>query len=336
MHSSKIHLHTPEKLLVDYFRILSIINGMKGINRKQFKDLTKRYSVITLGCLIMSLGISLFLDANNVASGGVTGISIIINYLISDVWFPASAVSNWLNTGTLIIIINIPLIILGAVFFGKNFTVSTLYSTVVSSLMVELWTFTLKPLMPDNIDIIVSASIGGAMMGAGLGLIFRMGSTTGGTDILVKILRKKFRYIRTGVISMTIDFIIIAASAFIYKDFNLTCYTILSIFIMSMMLDLVLYGGNSAKMVYIITTSDKAGEIIDKILSELDIGATLIDGEGAYTGQQKRIIMCATKSFLYPKLRDVVHSADPQAFTIVTSAKEIYGEGYKNHEEGDL
>ena len=100
--------------------------------------------------------------------------------------------------------------------------------------------------------------------------------------------------------------------------------------------DWVLYGGNSAKLVYIISTDEKSALISDRILKELDIGATYVDGEGAYTGNDKRIIMCAVKNFLYPKLRDIVKDADPEAFMIVSSAKEIYGEGYKNHNDDDL
>ena len=139
-----------------------------------------------------------------------------------------------------------------------------------------------------------------------------------------------------GVISMSIDIVIVLVSGIVFRDFELMCYTILSIVIFTCLFDLVLYGGNTAKLVYVITTADNAEAICKKILKELDIGATLIDGEGAYTGNQRRIIMCAAKNFLYPKLRDIVREVDPHAFTIVSSAKEIYGEGYKDHFEDEL
>ena len=169
-----------------------------------------------------------------------------------------------------------------------------------------------------------------------------MGSSTGGTDVVVKILRKKFRYIRTGMISMTIDMTIVGTSALVYwalgmeNVFELTCYTFISIVVFTTMFDFVLYGGNSAKLIYIISSGENSVKICEKLLHELDVGATFVDGEGAYTGDEKRIIMCAVKSFLYPKLRDIVRSVDPNAFTIVTSAKEIYGEGYKNHFDDEL
>ena len=292
--------------------------------KNKFLKILIQYAIITVGCIVFSLGVSLFLDANEIASGGVTGISIIINYLTG------------FNTGYLIIIINVPMFILGFIFFGWRFTLSTMYSTIVSALFIELWNFALAEYIPITNESLIAAVLGGALFGIGLGIIFRMGSTTGGTDILVKILRKKFRYIPTGIISLIIDFIIIMVSAIIYKNFELTCYTIIAIVITALAFDWVLYGGNSAKLIYIITTHDKSAEMSEKILKELDVGATFVDGKGAYTGKDKRIIMCAIKNTLYPKLRDIVRNIDPHAFTIVSSAKEIYGEGYRNPHDDDI
>lgn len=297
------------------------------MKKKVVLDFIKRYSVIVLGCVIYSLGVAMFLDANNVASGGVTGIAIIISHVAN---------IEQLDTGLLIIIINLPLFVLGAIFFGKNFTLSTIFTTVLSSLLIELWSRILSDYLPVTDNVLLSAIIGGALFGIGLGLIFRMGSTTGGTDIIVKILRKKFRYIRTGFISMCIDVTIVSVSAIVNRNFELACYTVISIVVFTLLFDWVLYGGNSAKLVYIISTHEKSQIICEKILKELDVGATFVDCEGAYSGKEKRIIMCAIKNFLYPKLRDVVREVDPGAFMIVSSAKEIYGEGYKDHKDEDI
>lgn len=284
-----------------------------------------RYSLITLGCIVYALGVALFLDPYNLAAGGVTGIAIMITYA-----------SGW-NVGWIIVVINLPLFVLGAIFFGKKFTLSTLFSTLLSSLLIEFWAYILKDHIPATDNILIATILGGALFGLGLGLIFRMGSTTGGTDIIVKILRKKFRFMRTGVISMIIDCIIVCASAFVYKDFELTFYTIVSIVIFTLCFDCVLYGGNSAKMVYIIAADDeKGGEICRRALSELDVGATYVDGEGAYTGKKRKVLMCAVKNYMYPKLRDIVRETDKDAFMIVSSANEIYGEGYKRHDDEDL
>lgn len=286
----------------------------------------KQYLIITVGCIIFSIGVAPFLDANKIASGGVSGLAIILSHK-----------TPLKMTGVWIIILNVPLFILGAVSFGRNFIVSTLYSTIVSSLLIELLNFLIKTFgwtLPN--DLIIAGVVGGGLMGLGLGIVFKMGSTTGGTDILVKFLRKKFRYIKTGVISLIIDLIIIGISFLCFGDFTLTFYTVLSLIVTTIALDWVLYGTESAKLLYVITDSEHSEKICEKILKELDISATYIDGEGAYTHDEKRIVMCAIKKVQYPKLRDFIHEIDPRAFTIVTSAKEIYGEGYKDHKDGDL
>ncbi|MDE7395433.1 MAG: YitT family protein [Clostridiales bacterium] len=287
-----------------------------------------KYAIITLGGIVYALGVSLFLDPNNVAAGGVTGISIVLHHLLAP-YVP------WLDTAVLIVLINVPLFILGAVFFGKGFVLSTMYATLSSSLFIELFKHTVLPHIP-MIDRLVAAIIGGVLFGLGMGLIFKMGSTTGGTDIIIKLLRKKFRYIRIGFISVTLDFTIVCISTIVFRDFELACYTLISIAIFSFVFDMVIYGGNSAKMIYIIADNEKSPLICEKLLHELDLGATYLDGEGAYSGDKRRIIMCVAKSMTYPRLRDVVKEIDPHAFMIVSSAKEIYGEGYKDHNTEEI
>lgn len=284
-----------------------------------------QYTIIVFGCVIYSLGVALFLDANNLAAGGVTGIAIMINFL-----------TGW-DVGWLIAAINVPLFILAAVYFGKSFTLSTLFSTLLSSLLIELWTHIFRTLPPLTENVLISAVCGGGLYGLGLGMIFRMGSSTGGTDVVVKILRKKFRAMRTGVISMILDVVIVAASAFVYKDFELLFYTVVSIVLFTICFNWVLYGGNSAKMVYIIPSDDSlATEICNRAMHELDLGVTYVNGEGGYTGKTRKVVLCAVKNYLYPKLRDVVRDIDKNAFMIVSSANDIYGEGYKGHDEEEL
>ena len=288
----------------------------------------KKYALITLGCIIYSLGISLFIEPANLSSGGMTGISLIIN-----------AVSG-IPTGYLLIILNIPVFIIGFIFFGWAFLLSTGYATTVSSLLMTLWShifgaegFNLLPLT-DNV--IVNAVTGGVLFGAGMGLIFRMGASTGGTDIFVKLLRRRFRYMKTGMISMTTDMTIVLCSLFVHPDLETLFYTALSVVVFTLMFDFVLYGGNTAKMVFVISSGEKAEKICDRVLNEVDSGATFIDAQGAYSRENKRILLCVIKPFLYPRLRDVVKEEDKSAFMIVSSAKEIYGQGYKNQDDAEL
>ena len=288
----------------------------------------KKYALITLGCIIYSLGISLFIEPANLSSGGMTGISLIIN-----------AVSG-IPTGYLLIILNIPVFIIGFIFFGWAFLLSTGYATTVSSLLMTLWShifgaegFNLLPLT-DNV--IVNAVTGGVLFGAGMGLIFRMGASTGGTDIFVKLLRRRFRYMKTGMISMTTDMTIVLCSLFVHPDLETLFYTALSVVVFTLMFDFVLYGGNTAKMVFVISSGEKAEKICDRVLNEVDSGATFIDAQGAYSRENKRRLLCVIKPFLYPRLRDVVKEEDKSAFMIVSSAKEIYGQGYKNQDDAEL
>lgn len=286
----------------------------------------KNGALIFFGCVIYSAGVAFFLDPNGIASGGVTGISIIIDYVTN----------RTIGTGWIILIINVPLIVLGIVRFGKRFMLSSALATALSSGLIELFDLLVVPHMPKMQNLLVPAIVGGVLFGGGLGLIFRAGGSTCGTDIIVKLLRKKFRHLKTGVISMSIDVCIIMASAFVYKDAELLCVTIISVVLFTIAFDRMLYGGNSAMLVYIITTEDKAKPICDGILSELDIGATIVDGKGAYSGDGKTVIMCAVKNYVYPRLRDLIGKHDSDAFTIVSSAKEIYGEGYKPHGAEEL
>jgi uncharacterized membrane-anchored protein YitT (DUF2179 family) len=301
------------------------------------KDTIKRYLVITLGCIFYSLGVSLFLDEGGLSSGGATGIAIIIHSVLEYYGI------NVLDTGVILIILNIPRLIIGTIYFGKKFLFSTVYTTILSSLLMVLWKTVFAAYLPYLTgNMLISAVFGGAIFGLGAGLIFRMGGSTGGTDIPVKILRKKFRHIKTGMISMTSDIIIVAASYFVFlaigkaSSLDVLFYTIVSVAVFTPVFDWVLYGGNSAKLVYIICDCDKEPTIRQRLLKDVDTGATIMNAEGAYTGKDKKVILCAVKPFLFPKLRDVVHEEDKEAFIIVSSAKDIYGKGYQNPDDAEL
>ncbi len=290
---------------------------------------TRNYLIITLGCLLYSLGITLFIEPANLTAGGMTGISLIINKLTG------------FNTGYLLIILNVPMIILGFIFLGWKFIVSTGYATVVSGLLMRLWAFLFGEkvlnVLPFTESIIVNAVIGAVLFAIGMGLIFRMGASTAGTDVIVKMLRKKFRHIKTSSFSMITDLIIVGCSFFTTNyDIDKLFYSVLVVVVFTYVFKRVLYGGDSAQMVFIITNKEKAEQICTRILKEVDSGATYLYGEGAYTGDEKKILFCVVKPYLYPHLRDVVAQEDKSAFVIVTSANEIYGKHYKNQDAEEL
>ncbi len=290
-------------------------NRQKKLPKKKIsmKKMIKDYVLITIACAVYSVAISMFLDPNSLAPGGVTGIAIILNRLIP------------VETGTLILLINVPILLLGAWKFGLRFSLSTIYSTVLISLFTNLLT-NVKVVTSDPL---LAALVGGSLSAIGIGWVFKAGATTGGTDIIIKLLRIKMPHLRTGGLFLAMDAVIVALSAFVFKDIDVALYAGLTVFVISLVLDLVLYGRDEAKLMFII--SDKSEEITRRLLEELDIGVTHMRGSGAFSGKDKQVILCAAKKSIAPKTEVIVKEEDPQAFMIITSATEIYGEGYKSY-----
>ncbi len=278
------------------------------IKKTDVKKTVVNYLLITVASAVYSVAVSLFLDPNSLAPGGVTGIAIILNRLIP------------VETGTLILLINIPILILGAWKFGLRFSLSTIYCTVVISLFTNLLsgvkTATADPLLA-------------GLAAVGIGWVFKAGATTGGTDIIIKLLRSKMPHLRTGGLFLAMDAVIVAVSGFVFKNTDVALYAGLTVFIISLVLDLVLYGRDEAKLMFII--SDKSEQITRRLLEELDIGVTHMQGSGAFSGKEKQVILCAVKKATAPKTEVIVKEEDPQAFMIISSATEIYGEGYKSY-----
>lgn len=285
------------------------------IQREKRKPLRQRimdYVMITLASGIYAVGVSLFLDPNSLAPGGVTGIAIILNRLTG------------LETGTWVLLVNLPIIAVGTWKFGLRFIMSTMYCTAVTSFFINL----LAPFGAVTSDLFLAAVAGGALMAVGIGLVFKTGATTGGTDIIIKLLRLRFPHLKTGFLFLITDALIVTASAFVFRNLDVAMYAGLVVFVNSVLLDVVLYGRDGAKMIFII--SDHYGQITKRFLEDMDIGVTYLTGSGAYSGKEKKIIMCVMKKQLAPKAEEIVREEDPLAFMIVTSATEIFGEGYKS------
>lgn len=285
------------------------------IRFEEKKTLRRRvmdYVEITIASLLYSTAVSLFLDPNALAPGGVTGIAIILNRITG------------LETGTLVLCVNIPIIAVGTWKFGLRFILSTMYCTALTSGLINL----LAPLGAATADPFLAAVAGGALMALGIGLVFKAGATTGGTDIVIKLLRLRFPYLKTGVLFLITDTLIVAVSALVFKNLDVALYAGLVVFINSILLDVVLYGRDGAKLIFII--SDSHGAITKRLLEELDIGVTYVSGSGAYSGRAKNVIMCVMKKQISPRAEAIVREEDPGAFMIVTGATEIFGEGYKS------
>lgn len=291
-------------------------------NKEKAKKIAKficRYIVITFAACIYAVGISMFLDPNNLAPGGLTGAAVILTRIIP------------ITLGTLIVIMNIPIMILGAWKFGARFTLSTLYTLVVSSAFMEIFERMGYVVTHDKI---LAALVGGTLMGAGMGLCLRMETTTGGIDIIIKVLRQNTGRLNPGEMYLIIDGLILAAAALYFKDIEVSMYAGVAIVVSTYILDKVLYGSDEAKLVYIV--SNKRKIIATRMMVELNMGVTLVEGKGAYNMENTEVIMCVMHKQNLTKVRNLVSEVDPEAFMIVSSATEVFGEGFKGHTDVEM
>lgn len=274
--------------------------------------------IIFLASGVYAAGISLFLDPNNLAPGGITGIAVILNRLCQ------------IETGTLYLILNIPLILLGIWKFGWRFMVRTAYAIIMTSFFTNL----LSSYNALTSDPLLASLAGGVLIAVGVGMIFKAGATTGGMDIIVKIIRQKYRHLKTGFLFQCIDMVIVAVSGIVFKDLNIALYALIAVLITGRTLDYVLYGGDEARMIYIVTK--RPVEVGQKLMEGLEVGVTYLKGRGGWTREEKDVIFCVVRKQLAPRVEEIVKEEDVSAFLIVTSANEIYGEGYKDFFEESM
>ncbi len=270
------------------------------------------YTVIFFATIAYAAGIALFLDPNNLAPGGITGISIIISRFVP------------IETGTLIFLLNIPILILGIWKFGFRFILSTLYSIVLVSFFTNLWSLYPSPTQ----DKLLAAITGAVLVGGSVGIIFKHKATTGGIDIIIKILRLKYKHLKTGTLFLVIDAAVVALSGILFKNLETALYAGISVVVTASVMDLVLYGRDEAKMFFII--SKEPERLCAALIEELEVGVTYLEGAGAYSKDKKKILLCVVKKHHAAKLEEAVKEIDKNAFTIVSSASEIFGEGFKN------
>ncbi len=278
----------------------------------------KKYISITVFSILFAFGIVFFLEPNHLAPGGVTGIAILLH-----------AVTG-ISTGTWVFAVNIPILILGWWKFGGKFMISTVYSIGVVSVTTNLLA-QVPPLTKDPL----AASLAGAFLTAiSIGSIMKLNATTGGLDIVVKVLRRKYPHLRTGRLYLMIDSVIVVVAILVFGNLEAGIYAGITVLITSYLLDMVLYGNDEATLFYIIT--DRSEAVAKRLMEDLEVGVTYLKGRGAYMDKEKDIIMCATRKTQAPKLEEIVRQVDTEAFLIVTRANEIFGEGYKSYESGLL
>ncbi len=280
----------------------------------------RNYIQIIIGALMFAAGISLFLAPNSLAAGGISGVAIIVvNYV------------KLIPVGTWVIIFNIPIMIAGVWKLGFKILIPTIVTLAISTTAMNLLESYGNPITQDPF---LAAISGGVLVATGIGLLFRGGATSGGTDIIVKLLRLKFPHISTGTTFLIADGAICLASGLVFGNIENALYAGISLFVQMFVLNMVLYGSDQARIVYII--SEKDSVIAKRLLEEIDAGATYLYGCGAYTGNDKKVLMCTLRMRALPQARDIVREEDTNAFMIVTKATGVFGEGFKSHTEEDL
>lgn len=265
-----------------------------------------------LGSVLYGLSVNIFTAPNHIAPGGVTGVATLVNYL----WgFPI---------GTMIILINIPLLLAAWKVLGRGFTIRTAIVTVASAVIIDALAPFVKAFQGDTILV---ALFGGVLAGAGLGLIYMRGATTGGSEIVARLLERKLHHIPIGRLILLVDGVVVAASGFVYGNVENALYAMVLIFVSTSIMDALVYGGDSGKMLLVMTKKEQ--EVADEIMRVMKRGVTMLNATGAYTGGERRVLLVAVRRSEMYQLRTLVQDLDGAAFMIVVSTDEVLGEGFK-------
>lgn len=275
------------------------------------------YLLIIIGTIFMAIALNIFLEPNNIVTGGVTGLAIIIAHLSNNII--GEEIPLWLTN----IVLNIPLFLVTIKVFGVKFLKRTLFATIFLSVSLYFTSWFSKI----EVDNTLASVFGGVLCGIGLGLIFRSSATTGGTDLAASIIHKYIKHYSISKIMFFIDVIIIAAGFFVFGSIA-TMYAIISVFIISKVIDAILEGLSFAKAAFII--SEKYDEIAKEIMYKLDRGATSIYGKGMYTKKELNIILCVVSQKEIVTLKEITSNVDPNAFVIVADVREALGEGFRD------
>lgn len=283
--------------------------------KNKLNDTVKDYIVITLGFVIIAIAIKFFLAPNKIANGGITGVAIIINYFIPK-----------LSVGLLMVILNGVLFVLAFSVIDGTFGARTVYASMGLSVLLTILDKFIPPTVAATDDLLLATLFGTVIIGIGMGIVFNRNASTGGTDIFAKMLTK-FKNLDIGKALLIVDLIIAVISGFTFSA-EIGMYGILSVILMGVIIDFVIEGLNACKSIIVITS--KNDEVNKFIMEELNRGCTMIQGKGAYSGQNKEILYTVLDRKQFITLKTYIKEIDPKAFIIVSEAREVLGEGFKN------
>lgn len=274
---------------------------------------------IALGSALFAMGFSLFLEPNQIHAGGISGLSLLI----------VTALGRG-SVGMIAVLLNVPLFILGYRQLGKRFFWTSLVGMGLSSTLIDVF----SDLSMVKTEPLVSVLFGGVACGFGLGLVFQAGASTGGTDILGRLLKRRMPGVSMGRMMLCLDLVTVALTAVVFRDMNKALYSALCLYLSSRVMDSVLYSFDYSKVALIISDLyEKVAQTIDR---ELERGVTLLRAQGYYTRQDKFVLLCAVRRQQLPALKELVARADPDAFVILQDAHQVLGDGFKRYKHDSL
>lgn len=271
------------------------------------------------GSTIFALGFALFLAPNDMNAGGISGLAMVFVEL-----------TGLGSVGMLSILINLPLFLLGGLKIGRRFFVGSLMGMVLSSVLIDLFSMFSLPVVEPLIGVLY----GGVLCGFGLGVVFVCGTSTGGSDILVRLLKLKYRNVPIGQISLCFDALVVALTGLVFQDITKALYTGVTVFVTSKVIDAVVYRFDYSKVALIISHEYQA--IAEAIGTRLDRGATYLHGEGTYSHRETKVVLAAVKKQQLAELKELVMQIDPKAFVIVQEAHQVLGDGFSRYHKHSL
>lgn len=274
---------------------------------------------IVLGCAVFGLGFNLFLEPNGLNAGGISGISMLIVHL-----------TGFGTIGLLTALMNLPLFAIGGLKIGKKFLFGSMLGMLASALAIDA----LAVIPVPQTEPLVGCLYGGVLCGLGLGVVFAEGASTGGSDIIVRLLKLKWQQFPIGSISIGFDLLVATLTGIVYRDIGRMLYSGIAIFICGQVIDAVVYRFDYSKVVLIISKQHE--ELAKTISDKLERGVTYLDGQGYYSGEDRKVILSVVKRQQLSELKQLVTQADPDAFIIVQEAHQVLGDGFSRYSKESL
>ena len=284
------------------------------------KKFLRTYGITFVGSLLFSLAFSAFFETNQVGMAGMTGLGQVINVFLPQI-----------SVGVIVFVLNVPIFLVGWKLLGFHLLASSLFSMFVTSAAMDVFT---RMGHFSAMDPMLASLCGGALMGLGLGMVFSQGATTGGTDIIGRLLKLKFPWLPLGKLVLVPDLVALVLVAIAFGRLEAALYGAVAMFVSSQVTDTVLYGLDSSKVAYII--SDKWQEIAGTLMDRQGRGVTILQGEGGYTGDEKRVLLVAFKQKEIVDIKRQVHELDEGAFLIVCDARDVLGEGFGEYRQDEI